>query len=214
MPINITRAQNRNIDNLEGFAGDNIVDFNEVSTILEKYAAMLEENIAKYADRKGITASGDLLSSMKGEITKKNGVETYRLRMLSYYDYPNEGVKGVDSSKNAPNSPYQYKTYGMPKSAKNSLKEYILSGKSKIESVKKDVALGIGLERKGLSNINKKSLIDKQVDTMAYMIKKYGIKATNYFNLAFEETFRDFEVEITKAIGDDIVITFESINKK
>ena len=214
MSISISKAQKKALSELEGFAGDAIAEFNVVSGILEQYGALLQENIAKYADEKKVVASGELLKSMASEIERSGNVETFRLRMLDYYDYTNEGVKGVASSKNAPNSPYQYKTYGMPDEAKKSLKKYILSGKAKISSVRRDVALGIGLEKKGVRNINKKSLIDRQVDTMAYMIKKYGIKATQYFNLAFEETFKDFEVVMTEAVGEDIVLTFESIKKK
>lgn len=214
MSISIGRAQKSNINNLENLAGEDIAEFGIVSGVLQQYGALLQINIEKFADEKQITASGKLLASMKSEIEKGPGYETFRLRMLDYFDYPNEGVKGVDSSKNAPNSPYQYKTYGMPKKAINSLKEYITSGKAKISSVRKDVALGIGLEKKGLRNASKKTALDKQASTMAYMIKKYGIKATNYLNLALEETFKDFDIVMSEAIGEDIVLTFERINKK
>ena len=213
MSISIAKAQREADKELEGFAGDNIADFGIVSGVLQQYGAQLQLNIEKYAKEKEVTASGELLKSMKAEIEKGPGYETFRLRMLNYFDYPNEGVKGVDSSSNAPNSPYQYKNYGMPEKAINSLKTYILSGKAKIRSVKKDVALGIGLEAKGLRSGNKKTLIQKQAETMAFMIKKYGIKATNYFNLAIEDTFKDFDIVMSEAVGEDIVLTFERKKK-
>jgi hypothetical protein len=213
MSISISKAQREADSELEGFAGDNIADFGVVSGVLQQYGALLQLNIEKFAKEKQITASGELLKSMKAEIEKGPGYETFRLRMLDYFDYPNEGVKGVDFSTNAPNSPYQYKNYGMPKKAIDSLKNYILSGKAKIRSVKKDVALGIGLEAKGLRSGNKKTLIQKQAETMAFMIKKYGIKATNYFNLAIEDTFKDFDIVMSEAVGEDIVLTFERKNK-
>jgi len=214
MSINIGKAQRKALSDLEGFASGDIAEFGVVAGVLEQYGALLQENIAKFADEKKVTASGELLKSMASEIERGKGYEVFRLRMLDYYDYPNEGVKGVDSDRNAPNSPYQYKTYGMPKSGIDSLKRYITSGRAKISSVRRDVALGIGLEKKGLRSGSKKTLLDKQANTMAYMIKKYGIKATQYFNLAFEETFKDFEVVMTESVGADIVLTFESIKKK
>ena len=55
-------------------------------------------------------------------------------------------------------------------------------------------ALGIGLEKKGVRMSARKSLIDTQVATMGFLIKKFGIKSTNYFTDAFKETFKDFEV--------------------
>lgn len=214
MSINIGKAQRKALSDLESFASGDIAEFGVVAGVLEQYGALLQENIAKFADEKKVTASGELLKSMASEIERGKGYEVFRLRMLDYYDYPNEGVKGVDSDRNAPNSPYQYKTYGMPKTGIDSLKRYITSGRAKISSVRRDVALGIGLEKKGLRSGSKKTLLDKQANTMAYMIKKYGIKATNYFNLAFEETFKDFEIVMTESVGVDIVLTFESIKKK
>jgi len=213
MSINISKAQKEALSDLEGFAGGDIAEFGVVSGVLEQYGALLQENIAKYADEKKITASGELLKSMASEIERGPGYETFRLRMLDYFDYTNEGVKGVDFSDKAPNSPYQYKTYGMPNKAIESLKTYILSGKAKISSVSKDKALGIGLEAKGLRSGNKKTLIQKQAETMAYMIKKYGIRATNYFNLAIEDTFKDFDIVMSEAVGEDIVLTFERKKK-
>ena len=214
MSINISKAQKKALSELEGLAGDNIAEFSIVSGVLEQYSALLQENIGKYADDRKVVGSGDLLKSMAGEIERSPGIETFRLRMLSYYDYPNQGVKGVDSSRNAPSSPYQYKHYRMNPEGYDSLKRYISSGKAKISSVRKDVALGIGLEKKGLRSGNKKSPLDKQAETLGYMIKKFGIKATNYFTDAFEETFKDFEVVMSEAVGEDIVLTFESIKKK
>ena len=46
------------------------------------------------------------------------------------------------------------------------------------------------------------------------MIKKYGIKATHYFDLAFEETFSDFDDVMTEALGEDVQITIDLMNKK
>jgi hypothetical protein len=151
---------------------------------------------------------------MVPEITEENGVDIFRLRMLDYYDYPNQGVKGVNSSSNAPGSPYQYRNYGMSSEGRASLKRYILSGKAKIRSVQNDKALGKGGEKIGVAFSSKKTLIDKQVDTLAYLIKRFGIKKTNYFTDAFNKTFENFEVDMMEAAGRDIVITFNRLNKR
>lgn len=214
MSININKAQKEALSSGFDFGGEDITEFSVVNSVLEQYGAELLTNIDKFAKGKSITASGDLLSNMIPEIVEENGVTIFRLRMLDYYDYPNEGVKGVRSSENAPNSPYQYKNYGMPASGRASLKRYILSGKAKVSSVMNDKALGIGGERKGVRFAEKKSLIDRQVDTLAYLIKRFGIKTTNYFTDAFNETFKNFEVKMAEALEKDIVITFERINKR
>jgi hypothetical protein len=101
----------------------------------------------------------------------------------------------------------------MSSEGRASLKRYILSGKAKVASVQNDKALGIGGEKKGVAFSNK-TLIDKQVDTLAYLIKRFGIKKTNYFTDAFNKTFQTFEVDMVEAAGRDIVITFNRLNKR
>jgi hypothetical protein len=213
MSININKAQADFLSSGGDFGGTDIVEFGVVASLLEQYGAELLTNISYFANNKGVVGSGDLLESMTQEITSDNGVDTFRLRMLDYYDYPNEGVKGVNSSSNAPGSPYQYRNYGMSSEGRASLKKYILSGKAKITSVRNDKALGKGGEKIGVAFSNK-TLIDQQVDTLAYLIKRFGIKKTNYFTDAFNKTFKSFEVDMVEAAGRDIVITFNRLNKR
>jgi hypothetical protein len=214
MSININKAQADFLKEGGDFGGENIAEFGVVAGVLQQYGAELLENISYFGNKKGVVGSGDLLNNMIPEIDNENGVQIFRLRMYDYYDYPNEGVKGVDSSSNAPGSPYQYRNYGMSSDGRASLKRYILSGKAKVASVQNDKALGIGGEKKGVSFSKSKSLIDKQVDTLAYLIKRFGIKKTNYFTDAFNKTFKTFEVDMVEAAGRDILITFNRLNKR
>lgn len=212
MSISISKAQKAALDSGFDFGGENLMEFTAVNSILEQYGAELLKNINKFGNNKGVVGSGELLSNLIPEIVEQDGVTTFTLRMLDYYDYPNQGVKGKDSSKNAPLSDYQYKNYGMSESGRASLKKYIQSGKAKITSVMNDKALGKGGEKIGVSFASKKTLIDKQVETLAYLIKRFGIKTTNYFTDAFNKTFENFEISVAEAVGTDILITFERIN--
>jgi hypothetical protein len=211
MSINIRKAQNEALASGFDFGGDNITEFTVVNSVLEQYAEEFLKNISYYANNKKVVSSGDLINSMVPEIIEGNGSIVFRLKMIDYYDFPNEGVKGLRSSKNAPKSPYRYRNYGVPQSMKDSLKKYIQSGKAKITSVMNDKALGKGGERKGLRFAGKKTLIDTQVATLGYLIKRFGIKSTNYFTDAFNKTFEDFEVKMFEAVESGIIITFENI---
>jgi hypothetical protein len=154
-----------------------------------------------------VVASGKLLSESRFVIKG----DTMQIIVPDYYDYPNEGVRGVKSSKNAPGSPYKYKSYGMNSEGRASIKNYIRSGRAKIDTVRKtnDKALGIGLEKKRLS------LLDAQTNQLVYLIKAFGIKKTNYFTDALNATFnKDFELKMTEVIGKQIVFTLEKLNRK
>jgi hypothetical protein len=123
----------------------------------------------------------------------------------SYYDFPNQGVKGVKSSKNAPLSPYKFKNYGMNEEGRRSIAKYIEDGHAKIATVvkTKDKALGIGREKKHLS------LLDKKVNELIYLIKRFGIKRTGYLDETIGIVFKDFEATMTEAVGRDIILTIE-----
>lgn len=211
MSINIRKAQNEALASGFDFGGDNITEFSVVNGVFEQYAEEFLKNISYFANNKKVVSSGDLLKNMVPEIVEGNGSIIFRLKMIDYYDFPNEGVKGLRSSRNAPKSPYKYRNYGVPQSMKDSLKKYIQSGKAKITSVMNDKALGKGGERKGLRFAGKKTLIDTQVATLGYLIKRFGIKSTNYFTDAFNKTFEDFEVKMFEAVESGIIITFEKI---
>ena len=208
MPSNIGSVQRSTIGS--GFldsVGDGKDEFTFVNTVFEEYGKQFLLNLSKSANDKKVVASGNLLSQTKFEVEGN----VMRIIVPDYYDYPNEGVRGVKSSKNAPTSPYKYKTYGMSDEGRASIRQYIQSGRAKISTVTKtkDKALGIGLEKKKLS------LIDAQTNQLVYLIKRFGIKKTNYFTDALNATFgKDFELKMSEAFGKQIVFTLEKLNRK
>jgi len=203
MAKSIGQMQASNMRFLDG-VNEDISDYSSQSfeTELEKFFAIKGQSfqlvIAEMIRKKMLTASGELESNISFDVYEKGaGME---VRMLDYYDFVNKGVKGVKSSRNAPNSPYKYKNYGMSLEGRQNIKKYIESGKAKIETVQNDKARGIGLESKGVS------LIDAKVNTLVYLIKKYGIKKTNYFDDAIKIVMKDFNKQIAQTMGRTISI--------
>ncbi len=203
MAKSIGQMQASNMRFLDG-VNEDISDYSPQSfeTELEKFFAIKGQAfqlvIAEMIRKKMLTASGELESNISFDVYEKGaGME---VRMLDYYDFVNKGVKGVKSSRNAPNSPYKYKNYGMSLEGRQNIKKYIESGKAKIETVQNDKARGIGLESKGVS------LIDAKVNTLVYLIKKYGIKKTNYFDDAIKIVMKDFNKQIAQTMGRTISI--------
>jgi hypothetical protein len=208
MSINITRAQAAVL--AEGInEGDDRSSFGPVQlTIIEKllseYGIAFEEELVNQLNEKKITASGGLERNINPQLEGGNKLV---IRMPDYYDYPNKGVKGVLSSRNAPGSPYQYRHYKMNKDGRESIREYIRSGRAKVATVKRDVARGIGSERKGVDAET------SQVNTLIYLIKAYGIKRTDYYDIAFKKVFGTLQQALADGIGYQITLTIDSINK-
>ena len=204
MPISLSKAQSKVLGS--GFL-DRIGTTGEFETfvaenILEQYGAEFSALLARYIKERQITSSGALADNIYPEISDDG--KTLTISVLDYYDFVNKGVKGVRSSKNAADSPYKFKNYGMDQKGRESIKNYILSGKAKVKNVRNDRAAGIGLERKGISQKPKKSLLDSQVDNLIYMIKRYGIKKTNYFDDAVNKVFGNWATDMAAALGEDI----------
>ena len=200
MAKSIGQSQVENMRFLDGVSED-ISEYSDKATltamelIFAEYAEEFLQEIRQQLNRKHINASGDLETNIK-PIVYDNGTG-FEIRMLDYYDFVNKGVKGVKSSRNAPNSPYKYKNYGMSVEGRASIKKYIESGKAKVSIKQKEK---VGYENKNIS------LIDAQVNTMVYNIKKYGIKQTGYFDAAVEKVFKNFSKNISQAIGRQIAI--------
>lgn len=217
MPISIAKAQQNNINNsfLDNSASNDISDFEGVrlgisAKILAQYAATFKTTVVRLMDEREVTASGALLDDKNFRYELAEDGSSLKIYMLYYFDFPNKGVKGWGSSENAPGSPYQYKTKGMSKDGRLSIENYIKKGKEKIDTVSKskDKAIGFKGERK---NVN---LLDAKTNTLVYMIKKYGIKTTNYFDDAVKETFKGFELAVSERLGDYVVFTLNRLNKQ
>ena len=206
MSINIGKAQADALSQLGSFGEDRPgpVPLTVLQKILVQYGSDFAIELAESMKQKEVFGSGKLADSIIPEVNEEGN--TLTIRMLNYYDFPNKGVKGVKSSANAPTSPYQYKTFGMNRDGRKSISDYVLSGRAKIRNVRKDKAVGIGLERKGVS------ALDSKINTLIYLIKAYGIKTTNYFDDAFNKVFKDFAVTAAEAVGRDIVITIQRLN--
>lgn len=175
------------------------------NTLLEKYAQDFILILRKNIEDRQVVASGQLESNINYEI--EQGGNRMTITMLDYFDYPNEGVRGVKSSKNAPNSPYKYKSlYTMSPEGRASIKQLISEGKVKVSDTYK-TSRPIGLEKK------RKSLIDMQTDQLIYLIKKHGIKRTRYFDDAFDTVFGTFAEDMAEALGRDVAINIKLISK-
>ncbi|CAB5218818.1 hypothetical protein UFOVP215_35 [uncultured Caudovirales phage] len=206
MPKSFAKAQADALNKLGGQDREQFVPF-VAQSILEQYGVDFKILLEKYINSRQVVSSGKLADNIYPSVTEDGN--KLIVTMLDYFDFPNEGVKGVRNSKNGVGSPYKFKNYGMNAQGRASIKEYILSGKSKVKNIKAPV----GLEKK-FDKGKKKSLIDKQVDNLIYMIKRYGIKRTEYFNDAFEEAFKDLDIVMGEALGIDIAMNIQTISTK
>lgn len=208
---NMTSSQLANLNwlNQQGKEGYENIDLKRLNALLDYYGLLALENINKKIVEKQVVNTGDMAKTMNYKLTNDNNVDTLSIYIKDYYRFVDKGVKGFVFDKNAPQSPYKFRSLtGMSKTGRESIKASITSGRAKVRSITQSVSK---TETKGLSHKGKKSLIDRQTDTLIYLIKKHGIKATNFFKEGFEETFKTLEKDLGEALSADIAINIVTI---
>ena len=123
----------------------------------------------KIITRKARTKQASTLASDLYPNIIDNGIQIVTTQ--NYWEFVDEGVKGVFNKNKAPNSRFSFKNLGVPKDMLNSFKQYIARTGSK------------GLRKQTLIRKNKKKqadLITKEAMAMAVATKIGGIKPMNY----------------------------------
>lgn len=178
----------------------------EFETTLEKKIAKFLVDVAKGARKYKLIGTGKLASQQgyRVNVIKQPQLTQVEIFMLNYGMFQNFGVKGIKSHRNAPNSPYKFKTWGMPQATRDAMRSMVMKSKQKTRNVKYEK---VGLEGK---NKESKDPVDVQVADAVYKIKKFGIKTKPFFTEAFEKHFGTFDEEMIKAIKKQFVTQLTS----
>jgi len=126
-----------------------------------------------------------------------NGIQI--VTMQEYWDFVNQGVKGVFNKNKAPRSEYSFKNLGVSKDMLASFKEYIARTGSR------------GLKKQSLIRKNKKKqadIINKEAMQMAVATKIGGIKPMNYVEPAVgQKRLKVLNRALSKEIGTKIKLS-------
>ncbi len=146
--------------------------------------------------RKARTRQASTLASTMYPKLKQLGIEIIG---ADYYDFVNQGVKGVFNYNKAPRSEYQFKNLGVSKDMLASFKEYIARTGSR------------GLKKQSLIRKNKKKqadIINKEAMQMAVATKIGGIKPMNFVEPAVgAKRLKVLNRALSKEIGTKIKLS-------
>lgn len=208
--LNQTQAQKIVLEN--GFVQSTgskrltVIDKEEIGRILFERGELFKDEWIKIINQKNIVASGDIERDLTFYLEEGTDTATLFIEYPYYAKFVDRGVKGVKSSRNAPDSPFKFKNYGMSAEGRASLKKWLSSAKAKVSSrdVKKYGA--VRTEKK----FKKISEEDSKLNTLIYNIKKYGIKKRNFITPVLDKTLQGFEQELADAIGKKVSIVILS----
>jgi len=144
--------------------------------------------------RKARTRQASTLAADLAPKPIANGIQI--VTMQDYWDFVNQGVKGVFNKSKAPNSDYSFKNLGVSPDMLKSFKEYIARTGSR------------GLKKQSLIRKNKKKqadIIEKEAMSMAVATKIGGIKPMNFVEPAVgQKRLKVLNRALSKEIGTKI----------
>lgn len=205
--------------------GYNVTDPNQfllIEQILFQAGLDFNDTIRKNLEKAGAIASGDLTDVAVPNVFSNDGGFSLQVgypigsKQLTYYDFINQGVKGVGGKNAKPkknSGKYSYKSKFPNRKMALNIYKWLNQARKTVSADKLD-----------LSKVQKKKRKLKQVLTeadnkkrLAYAIstaiKRDGIRATYYFDRAIKENFgKDFKDALAEALGGDIILQIRSIN--
>ena len=185
-----------------GSEGFSVIDANEIGALLLERGQLFKDEWIKIINQKNIVASGNIERDLTFYLENEPESATLFIEFPYYAKFVDRGVKGVKSSRNAPDSPFKFKNYGMSADGRASLKKWLSSAKAKVSSrdVKKYGAVRTEKKFKKISDE------DTKLNTLIYNIKRFGIKKRNFITPVIEKSFQGFEQELADVIGKKVSI--------
>jgi hypothetical protein len=192
-----------------------------VSDVLLKYRAEIIDSLRKNLIESDKDQPGKLIQSIDVKILQEGDNLTFRLLMEDYYKFIDEGVSGWDKQNS---SQYKFKNNGKPANIGAMLNFIRARGIKQYKKPNGEIIYdaNIGVKKKNQIKLIKNKQVkksfkqvtaEKRLKTLAYLIgmriKRVGIKPTYFFsNVINDELYTKMKLDITKAIGRDIEISF------
>ena len=191
--------------------GKNKADFSKVSGNLGVVQAMIAQYIADFIKNaednlkdSNSNTTGALTDSLDFDLTTTATGYTINLNALDYYKFVDEGVRGAGRSAKNKTSPYKFRYINPSKKHVDAIQKWIKD--NNLTATAKDV------KKYGRTGRERKAMSQK---TLAYLIarniKNDGLRATNFFTDALNDTFKDFGQNLSKALGASITINLQQM---
>tara|TARA_Y100000361_G_C11098304_1_gene310410 strand:+ start:160 stop:687 length:528 start_codon:yes stop_codon:yes gene_type:complete len=160
-----------------------------VKKSLDKFARTVRKSSRANLTRKGIGDTKKLYNSLDYDLKVHKQSFFLSFMMEDYGTFKDKGVKGVKSSKKAPNSPYQFGT-----------------GTGKKGGLTK--AIDKWVKRNRIQFRTKKGRFTTYKAT-SFLIRRSiwntGLKTTNFFTKPFEDNFKKLPDQIVESYGLDVI---------
>lgn len=172
-----------------------------INDLMLKSAKKFVDVWKRVVKEKNIVASGGIESNLVILPPKDdNGIVTLEIEIPDYAKFQDRGVKGKIKDRTN-NSPYFFKTWGMSKEGRESVREWLETAKAKVSSSDAQ-KYQVGSEKK----FKKISEQDSRLNRAIGGIKAVGIKTRNFIDPIVEEAFGEIGKDVAVIYGEKVLI--------
>lgn len=187
-------------------------DFSKGSGELGLLQAMMSQYIGEFLTtaaenlrKTNSITTGDLVESLDFDIVTTANGYTINFKALDYFRFVDKGVRGSEQSRKNNTSPYKY-TNKMPPTVP--IEKWIV--RNRLTATARDVRRygAVGRETKAIDPVKGRRSL---AFAIAKSIKRDGIYETGFWSDAFDEVFKDFGAQMSKALGQSITVSLEQM---
>jgi hypothetical protein len=189
------------------------LDLSAVEEVLFDYAKQFQKMASRQLRRANKISTGKLEDSITFEVTDTGDGYELALKVLYYYKFVDQGVRGAGENSKNNTSPYKYRDKMPP------IKEILkwIKQKGSLKASAED-------QKRGLSKAQKSSRALKAAakkikpKTLAFLIarkiQQRGLPYTGFWERSFEKTFKGLDVKLAEVTGLNIRTNFDQLIKE
>jgi hypothetical protein len=189
------------------------LDLSAIEKVLFEYAAEFQKMASRQLRRANKISTGKLEDSISFEVTETDGGFELALKVLDYYKFVDQGVRGAGANSKNNTSPYKYRDKMPP------IKEILkwIKQKGSLKASAEDQKRGLSKAQKS-SRALRATAKKLKPKTLAFLIarkiQQRGLPYTGFWERSFEKTFKGLDVKLAEVTGLNIRTNFDELIKE
>jgi len=189
------------------------LDLSAIEKVLFEYAAEFQKMASRQLRRANKISTGKLEDSISFEVTETDAGFELALKVLDYYKFVDQGVRGAGANSKNNTSPYKYRDKMPP------IKEILkwIKQKGSLKASAEDQKRGLSKAQKS-SRALRATAKKLKPKTLAFLIarkiQQRGLPYTGFWERSFEQTFKGLDVKLAEVTGLNIRTNFDELIKE
>ena len=189
---------------------EDVAELSELEKELSNYISTFLTTASDNLNKTNSITTGDLDKSLDFELIKNKNGYLINFKALEYFKFVDKGVRGAGSSRKNSSSPYSFKYITPSKSHVTAIEKWII--RNRLTATRRDVNK-YGRTKRESKAIDPAKGRQQLAYIIAKSIKRDGLYETGFWSDAFDQTFKDFGVKMSAALGRSITVNLEKMKE-